>query len=89
MAEPVPADVLQAISHPLRLALLVALERREQSADDLAAALDVGPPALTHHLALLRRAGLVHDGARPGDLRAAAGWAEIAEALRRLQDGAG
>lgn len=88
MPEPVPADVLQAISHPLRLALLVALERREQSAADLATTLDVRPPAITHHLALLRRAGLVHDGAHPGTLRAAAGWAEIAERLRRLQDGA-
>ena len=37
MAEPVPAAVLAAIAEPLRLALLVALERRRSTAAELAA----------------------------------------------------
>jgi DNA-binding transcriptional ArsR family regulator len=87
MAEPVPADVLRAIMHPLRLSLLVALEWREQSASELATALDVSKSTIAHHVAVLRRAQLVTDGAEPGRLRTATGWSEIAAALEVLQNG--
>ena len=59
MSEPVPADVLRAIAHPLRLALLVALEDHEQAPSELATALDATEPAIAHHLAILHDAGLV------------------------------
>jgi DNA-binding transcriptional ArsR family regulator len=85
MAEPVPADVLQAISHPLRLSLLVTLGRREQSADELAAAVGASPEAVAEHVAVLTRAQLVTDGAEPGQLSAAAGWSEIVAMLEQLQ----
>jgi len=85
MAEPVPADVLRAISHPLRLSLLVTLGRREQSAEELAAAVGASPDAVAEHVAVLTRAQLVTDGSEPGQLSAAAGWQEIVEMLEQLQ----
>jgi DNA-binding transcriptional ArsR family regulator len=87
MSEPVPADVLRAVAHPLRLALLVALEDREQAPSDLATTLDATEPAIAHQLAILHDAGLVTTAAEPGLWRTVDGWAEIAATLQRLQDG--
>lgn len=86
MAAPVPADVLRAIAHPLRLALLVALEDREQAAPELATALGTTEPAISEQLDVLAAAGLVAPGSAPGLHRAVPGWAEIAAALGALQD---
>jgi DNA-binding transcriptional ArsR family regulator len=87
MAAPVPADVLRAIAHPLRLALLVALEDHEQAPAELAVALETTEPAVSQHLAVLHDAGLVTEGSAPGLHRTVAGWNEIAARLERLQDG--
>jgi DNA-binding transcriptional ArsR family regulator len=87
MAAPVPADVLRAIAHPLRLALLVALEDHAQRPAELATALDAAEPTVAHHLTVLRDARLVTEADEPGLLRAVPGWAEIVTHLQRLQDG--
>jgi DNA-binding transcriptional ArsR family regulator len=87
MSEPVPADVLRAIAHPMRLALLVALEDHDQTPAELAMALNASEPAIAQHLAILHDARLVTDAAEPGRLRTVDGWSEIATALGRLQDG--
>jgi DNA-binding transcriptional ArsR family regulator len=87
MAAPVPADVLRAIAHPLRLALLVALEDHEQTTDELATALETTEPTVAEQLATLREAGLVTDGSAPDLHRAVPGWNAIATQLERLQDG--
>jgi DNA-binding transcriptional ArsR family regulator len=87
--DPVSADVLQALSHPLRLAALVALEARPQTLAELAATLEVSPAALIHHLGALHDLRLVADDGRQGRLRAAGtGWADIAAHLGRLQEDA-
>jgi DNA-binding transcriptional ArsR family regulator len=86
MSEPVPADVLRAVAHPLRLALLVALEDHEQAPSELALALNAAEPTIAHHLAILHDAGLVSAADDPGHWRAADGWAEISATLEHLQD---
>ena len=90
MDEQISADMLRAVAHPVRLAALVALEQRERSAAELAAALGVPAEALAEHLAELAAAGLiVGGGGDTGALRPVArGWAELAERLRVLQGGA-
>jgi DNA-binding transcriptional ArsR family regulator len=86
MSEPVSAAVLQALSHPLRLAVLVALEARPQTTTELAATLDVSPAALIHHVRVLRELGVV--AVADGRLRPTSrGWSEIAAQLEALQDG--
>jgi DNA-binding transcriptional ArsR family regulator len=87
MSEPVPPDVLRAIAHPLRLALLVALEDHEQAPAELATALNAAEPTIAHHLAILHDAGLVTNASEPRRWCTVSGWAEIAAALERLQDG--
>jgi DNA-binding transcriptional ArsR family regulator len=87
VSEPVPADVLRAITHPLRLGLLVALEDHEQAPSELAAALNATEPSIAYHLAILHDAGLVTTATEPGHWRTMDGWAEISAQLQRLQDG--
>jgi DNA-binding transcriptional ArsR family regulator len=90
MAEPVSADVLRALSHPVRLAMLVVLEQGELTAPQLAERVGVSAPDGAPHLDVLRRAGLVLDGDRPGHLRTSTDcWAAIDRQLRRLQGGEG
>jgi DNA-binding transcriptional ArsR family regulator len=87
MAEPISADVLAAIAHPLRLAILVALEARELTVAELAIAVRATEPEVEQAVAVLHDAGLVRDAAARGRLRAASpGWVAIAQQLRRLAD---
>jgi DNA-binding transcriptional ArsR family regulator len=88
VGEPVSAEVLKALAHPSRLAILVALEAREQSAAELAATLSTTEPELASHLATLRTVHLVEETTH-GLLRTTTdGWAEVTAHLRYLQDGA-
>jgi DNA-binding transcriptional ArsR family regulator len=92
MAEPVSANLLRALSHPVRLAMLIELERGELTARELAERVGVPPADGDAHLDALRAAGLVLKGERPGHVRTSAdGWAAIDRELRRLQgpDGGG
>jgi DNA-binding transcriptional ArsR family regulator len=85
MAEPVPGSVLSALAHPLRLVLLVALEQREGTPAELAAATGATEPAVEQALAVLHDAGLVTRGTRRGALRTTGrGWAEVAVRLSAL-----
>jgi predicted transcriptional regulator len=88
MDEPISAEVLRAVAHPIRLAALVALEQRERPGDELAAALGLPAEMLSEHLAELAAAGLIVGGSGDyGALRPAArGWAELADRLGHLQD---
>ena len=57
------AKSLKAIADPARLRLLsiiAASEDQEACVCDLTEPLDIGQPTVSHHLAILREAGLVH-----------------------------
>ena len=60
-AERATAD-LEILAHPIRMQLLDVLARKEGTVCvcDLEAAVPVKQPTVSHHLKLLRRAGLVH-----------------------------
>lgn len=53
------ADVFQAISSPVRRALLDKLSNREHTVRRLAASFGISLPAVSQHLAVLLRANLV------------------------------
>ena len=63
---PVPADHLSttfaALSDPTRRAILARLASGEASVKELAAPFDMTPPAVTKHLKVLQRAGLITQG---------------------------
>ncbi|HEY6759567.1 MAG TPA: winged helix-turn-helix domain-containing protein [Baekduia sp.] len=87
MAERVDAAVLEALSHPVRLALLVALERGgEQTAAELAAGLDASEGEVQQQIAALHERGFVVDGTTPRHVRVSApGWDLVATHLSRLR----
>ena len=84
-----PADTLSAtfaaLADPTRRAILARLSRGESSVGDLAEPFDMSPPAVTKHLKVLERAGLIRRGRRaqwrpcgltPAPLREVAEWVE-------------
>jgi DNA-binding transcriptional ArsR family regulator len=60
-ARPEHVEAFAALAHPTRLELFFLLVRRKEevSAGELQEALEIPGPTLSHHLAVLRRAGLV------------------------------
>jgi len=76
-------DVLNAISHPTRRAIIARLANGPARFLDIAAPFDVALNAVTKHLKLLERAGLIERekqgrevliSLRPEGLRLVAGW---------------
>ncbi|MFT4172619.1 MAG: metalloregulator ArsR/SmtB family transcription factor [Rhodocyclaceae bacterium] len=74
-----------ALADPTRRAILARLAQGETSVTELAAPFDMSLPAVTKHLKVLQRAGLVTQGRQaqwrpcrlePAPLREVAGWVE-------------
>jgi DNA-binding transcriptional ArsR family regulator len=72
-----------ALADPTRRAILTRLAEGEASVKELTAAFDLSQPAVSKHLRVLERAGLIERGRRaqwrprrlrPEPLREAAGW---------------
>jgi len=55
----VESQVFQALADPTRRAVFERLSRREMSVAEITAGFSVSQPAISQHLAALRRAGLV------------------------------
>jgi DNA-binding transcriptional ArsR family regulator len=56
-------DGWEALGDPSRLAIVTALAERAQAVGELADALPISRPAVSQHLKVLKRAGLVADQA--------------------------
>lgn len=52
-------DALKALAHPLRLRIMRALTGTERNVGEIDEAAEIGQPALSQQLAVLRNAGLV------------------------------
>jgi DNA-binding transcriptional ArsR family regulator len=84
--------IFSALADPTRRAILARLAQGEASVKDLAAPFAISPPAVTKHLKVLQRAGLITQGRqaqwRPCRLEAAPlkDVAEWAEGYRRFWD---
>jgi DNA-binding transcriptional ArsR family regulator len=89
-----------ALADPTRRAILARLAKGEKSVTDLAKPFEMSLPAVTKHLKVLERAGLIARGReaqwrpcrlRPGPLKGVADWVEHyrrfwEESLDRLDD---
>jgi len=60
---------LLALADPNRRAVIDVLRKKPRRAGDLAAALRLSPPALSRHLRVLRRSGLIGDEGLEEDAR--------------------
>lgn len=58
------SDVFQALGDPHRRHILRLLRDGDRSAGEVASSLPVTKPSVSHHLAVLRHAGLVRDERR-------------------------
>lgn len=57
-------DAFSALAHPVRRAILMKLRGGPRRAGDLAGKFSIGRPAVSEHLAVLRRARLVREEPR-------------------------
>ena len=94
------SETFAALADPTRRAILARLAKGEASVGDLASPFDISLPAVSKHLKVLERAGLIEREAdaqwrvcrlRGKGLRAAHGWLERyrrywEESLDRLAD---
>jgi len=58
-----------ALADPNRRAVIDVLKTQPRRAGEIAAALDLTPPALSRHLRVLRRSGLIHEQGIEQDAR--------------------
>jgi len=54
------ADLLKALAHPLRLAIIEALKNGEKSVGQLVTQLGIEQSSISKHLAILRQVGILH-----------------------------
>jgi DNA-binding transcriptional ArsR family regulator len=62
-------STLSALSDPTRRAVIDLLRKKPRRAGELAAALEMSAPALSRHLRVLRRSGLITDDEVEDDAR--------------------
>jgi ArsR family transcriptional regulator len=81
-------DAFTALAHPsrLRVFFFLAQSRREVSAGDIQAAVGIPAPTLSHHLGLLRRAGLVQSRREERHVYYAVRPDRVSELVRLLTD---
>jgi DNA-binding transcriptional ArsR family regulator len=60
---------LAALADPTRRGVVDLLRRRPRAAGELAAALEVSPPALSRHIRVLRKRGLIEEERDESDFR--------------------
>lgn len=60
---------LSALADPTRRAVVDLLRKRPRRAGELADALEMTPPAMSRHLRVLRRSGLVEEESQEDDAR--------------------
>jgi DNA-binding transcriptional ArsR family regulator len=62
-------ETLAALADPARRGVIDLLRRKPRRAGELAAALDMTPPAMSRHLRVLRKTGLVEERELDDDAR--------------------
>lgn len=59
-----PADIFGALANPVRRQILTTLRDGPRAVNDLASQFDLGRPAVSEHLQVLRQVGLVREEPR-------------------------
>ena len=69
MSTPNLDETLLALADPTRRRVVDLLRKKPRRAGDIAAALEMSPPALSRHLRVLRKSGLIEDSGVDDDAR--------------------
>jgi DNA-binding transcriptional ArsR family regulator len=75
------AEFFRTLGHPARIRILELLSEREHAVHELRAQIDIEPSNLSQQLAVLRRAGLVTQHRRAGDVMYAISVPEVRDLL--------
>ncbi len=67
--KPALPETFAALSDPIRMAVIAMLSQEPRRAGELAASLDMSPAAMSRHLRILRRSGLVAEAGIADDAR--------------------
>ncbi len=76
------ADFFRMLGHPARIRVLELVSERDYAVHELLADIDIEPSNLSHQLAALRRAGLVTQSRRDGQVFYSVAVPEVADLLR-------
>jgi DNA-binding transcriptional ArsR family regulator len=79
-------DLFRALNDDTRRAILDLLRRRDLSAGDIAEHFQIGKPTVSHHLDLLKRAGLVTSDKQGQFVIYSLSTSVLEDALRWLMD---
>lgn len=79
-----PGLVFKALSDPTRRRILEDLREGDLNAGEIAERFDMTKPSISHHLSLLKQAGLVEDTRRGRNVVYSLDTAVLQEALRFL-----
>ena len=75
------AELFRTLGHPVRIRVLELLCEREYAVHELLATMEVEPSTLSQQLGILRRAGIVRQQRRGGEVRYSLMVASIGELL--------
>jgi len=80
------SDTFQLISNPTRLKILWLLCHSEDCVTNIGAALDMSSPAISHHLRILKQAGLLTSNRYGKEVHYTLSKTEEAELVHRIVD---
>jgi len=80
------SDTFQLISDPTRLKILWLLCHSEDCVTNIGAALKMSPPAISHHLRILKQAGLLTSNRYGKEVHYTLSLTEEAELVHRIVD---
>ena len=75
------AEFFRMLGHPARIRVLELLSERDYAVHELLAAIEIEPSNLSHQLAALRRAGLVTQSRKDGQVFYSVAVPEVADLL--------
>ena len=75
------AEFFRMLGHPARIRILELLSEREHAVHELLERIDIAPSNLSHQLAALRRAGLIFQDRREGQVFYAIAVGEVRDLL--------
>lgn len=75
------AEFFRTLGHPARIRTLELLSERPHAVHELLAEIEIEPSNLSHQLAVLRRAGLIHQERTQGEVRYSIAIPEVRDLL--------
>ena len=80
------SETFRLIGDPSRLKILYILSHTEENVRNISAAFDMSPPAVSHHLRLLKSMKIIKSERRGKEVYYTLGTSELARTIHRMVD---